>query len=591
MASVSDRGLKAEEEGVPLLNDEHEHKPQPEIEETADKQRPPAIEKSNFIFDTIATVGISDDHLNDSISKHDQNTIFNDVLQVESRLAKKMLMCNIGPKIGALDGLVVASPNKGEKPYLPNYYFTWTRDSALVHSSLLPSFLPESYHKSYEWAGPSSASSDFQSYEMLESDIKLHEGLIRAYIQSQIKIQITINPSGGLYDGGLNEPKFEVVGSPFTGDWGRPQRDGPALRALTLIPYTHFLLDRGFRADFSYIEDNLYDPNELKVPGRIIKNDLEEVSHSWHEPSFDLWEEVNGHHFFTLIVSMRSLQAGAALAYRLNDTGAQTFYSEQAELIGKKLEEFWDNDKDYYLSTVPNLRRRKAGTSLLPDRQWWDCSLPLSLIHAGDHLSPNTYRYPNLSVLKFGATDPELQSTLYQYINSFSGLYKINAGHRWTDGWALGRYREDVYDGVGKSIANPWHICTNAVAESFYLMEKEHFIQGYLETTNITRAFWSAVFGETIKQGSRYNIGEVKFDEGLKALRRIGDAFLNVSRSAIMESDGRMSEQIDKKNGTPRGARDLTWSYASLMTAIKARQESSKMVHETHQSSETVLAN
>ncbi len=56
---------------------------------------------------------------------------------------------------------------------------------------------------------------------------------IANYIIGQAKLQTVSNPSGDLSDGrGLGEAKYEVDGSAFTGGWGRPQRDGPALRAI-----------------------------------------------------------------------------------------------------------------------------------------------------------------------------------------------------------------------------------------------------------------------------------------------------------------------------------------------------------------------
>jgi glucoamylase len=70
-------------------------------------------------------------------------------------------------------------------------------------------------------------------------------------------------------------------------------RDGPALRVLALIPYANFLLDRGYPADLQYIHDNLYNPNAIREPGRVIKNDLEEVGGGWWLGGFDLWEEVS----------------------------------------------------------------------------------------------------------------------------------------------------------------------------------------------------------------------------------------------------------------------------------------------------------
>lgn len=72
----------------------------------------------------------------------------------------------------------------------------------------------------------------------------------------------------------------------------RAHRDGPALRALTLIPYANFLLDRGHSSDLEYIRNVLYKKDQLRAEGSVIKNDLEEVASTWWAEGFDLWEEV-----------------------------------------------------------------------------------------------------------------------------------------------------------------------------------------------------------------------------------------------------------------------------------------------------------
>jgi glucoamylase len=69
-------------------------------------------------------------------------------------------------------------------------------------------------------------------------------------------------------------------------------RDGPALRALAIIPYINYLLDRAFPADITYVKENLYDPQHIRRLGKVVKNDLEEVAGGWWASGFDLWEEV-----------------------------------------------------------------------------------------------------------------------------------------------------------------------------------------------------------------------------------------------------------------------------------------------------------
>jgi glucoamylase len=67
------------------------------------------------------------------------------------------------------------------------------------------------------------------------------------YVHAQAKLQTVSNPSGTfLPEGlGLGEPKFQVDGTRFNGAWGRPQRDGPALRAIALMTFSNWLIDNG----------------------------------------------------------------------------------------------------------------------------------------------------------------------------------------------------------------------------------------------------------------------------------------------------------------------------------------------------------
>lgn len=97
-------------------------------------------------------------------------------------------------------------------------YYTWTRDAALTLKALVDIFR--------------------------NGNLGL-QTVIEQYVNAQAKLQTVSNPSGGLSDGaGLGEPKFNVDLSAFTGAWGRPQRDGPALRAIALIDFGNWLIVR-----------------------------------------------------------------------------------------------------------------------------------------------------------------------------------------------------------------------------------------------------------------------------------------------------------------------------------------------------------
>ncbi len=364
---------------------------------------------------------------------------------------------------------------------------------------------------------------------------------MRSYAAFQARVQNTPNPSGDLRTGGLTEPKFEVSGAAYTGSWGRPQRDGPALRALALIPYAHWLLDRGFPSDIAYVRESLYDPHALRRPGSVVKNDLEEVASTWHRPGFDLWEEVKGRHLWTDAVTRRALQAGAGLASRLGDEYAAEFYAAQAERVGEQIKSYQDDDGVW------------LATEDLGQRTGLDAAVLLASIHAGggnasEDLAPET-----------------MLVSLREYVLSFEGLYPTNTGN-WTNGWLVGRYAEDMYDGVGFSGGNPWYITTFAVATTLYRAQR-----AFAEAGEITPdGFWDDLVPDL--KGDYWAAGSPAFETAMKALRKVADAY--VVKAARTLDRGRMSEQI--RGGRGRGARDLTWSYAAFLEVKRAREGASK---------------
>lgn len=163
----------------------------------------------------------------------------------------------------AAPGSVIASPSKAN----PDYYYHWVRDAALVMNVVVDLYLKAEASKK-----------DFYMQRL--------EQFVTFSRSNQQSNALT----------GLGEPKFYVDGRPYDLAWGRPQNDGPGLRALTLIRLARIKLVQG---QTEYVRNVLYDG---KIPTHsVIKADLEYVSHHWQEANFDLWEEVLGEHFYTLM--------------------------------------------------------------------------------------------------------------------------------------------------------------------------------------------------------------------------------------------------------------------------------------------------
>lgn len=116
-------------------------------------------------------------------------------IATESPIALSRLLCNIGAggcyASGVHSGVVIASPSKNN----PDYFYTWTRDSALTLKEVIDTF---------QYGYNSTLQTEIQNY-----------------IAAQAIQQGVSNPSGSLSDGtGLGEPKFNVDLTAFTGSWG-----------------------------------------------------------------------------------------------------------------------------------------------------------------------------------------------------------------------------------------------------------------------------------------------------------------------------------------------------------------------------------
>lgn len=367
------------------------------------------------------------------------------------------------------------------------------------------------------------------------------ETMLKQYVTESAKLQRTSNPSGSYTTGGIGEPKFYVNGAAFTGGWGRPQRDGPAIRATVLIKFANMLLDAG---QASYVTTNLYDG--AFPTNSVIKADLEYVSNNWSGSDFDLWEEVNSVHFFTRMVQYRALVEGAELANRLGDTGAGAWYTTQANSIRSSMSSFWSSSKGYLVATL------NSGRSGL------DCGTLLGSLHGNGARGFGVYP----------PTSDEVLVTLQALVNVMKPLYPINNAPG-APGVAIGRYPEDVYDGVGTGTAHPWFICTLTTSEVLYTASKAFQASGKVTVSPLTQTFFRK-FLPTANAGTTYNSGSTGFSTIISGINTYADTFVAVAQ-AHATTNGSMSEQFSRYDGFQKGARDLTWSYASFLTAAASR--------------------
>lgn len=122
----------------------------------------------------------------------------------EAWIAKNRMFDNINVP-GAAPGTVIAAQSYSE----PDYAYNWVRDAALTMDVV---------EKFYEAA-------------LLPGPKKKFEKILFQYAQARADEQNDPN----LTFAGLGEPKFWLNNTAFTGPWGRPQNDGPATSAITLV--------------------------------------------------------------------------------------------------------------------------------------------------------------------------------------------------------------------------------------------------------------------------------------------------------------------------------------------------------------------
>lgn len=379
-------------------------------------------------------------------------------------------------------GVVVASPSKAH----PDYYYHWVRDAGLVMDVVV-----DLYEK------------DNTPYKQSFIEAKIND-----FIQFSKQNQATQTLTG------LGEPKFYVDGSSFGLSWGRPQTDGPALRALTLIRWAHIKLAQG---EAAYVSSNLYNADFKS----LIKADLEYVAQNWRRPSFDLWEEEKAEHFFTLMVQRAALIEGAQLAQGLSDFGASDWYLKQASAIENELTKFTNSGLPYIQVTrnhVEGLNTKKSGL---------DIAVILAVLRTPENQAFITLNHSMV------------RKTIDALISEFQKIYPINSVGSF-GGVAIGRYPEDTYDGLGTSEANPWVLATMAIAEAYYKISYSKSQMGSLAE------------------------GQFYLDQGDQYFKRV---------MSHANPDYSLSEQIDRDTGHMVGASDLTWSYASVLKADWAREK------------------
>jgi len=331
---------------------------------------------------------------------------------------------HFGQVIVPRPGAVVASPVLAGYDPDPDYFFHWYRDSAAVIDALhlLRADLPEadSLFQNFvcfsldletldgrraapDWQG--AAAPDFARF--LRKDLGLAHG-------AAIAAETRVNPDGSL----------DIT------DWPRPQHDGPALRALTVMRW-----------------------GAEGAAATLLRRDLAFVLSHARRPCFDIWEEEFGMHAYTLRVSAAALKQGMAwFAARGEDADAGRCGAEAA-ILESMLDDFW-------MEEMAHIRSRKVEGGA-PEKLL-DCAVILAANHAG-------------------MTGERYAATLTRLETLFDASYAINRNRPVERAPALGRYAGDKYYSGGA-----YYFSTLGAAEFCYRSGDLARGDAYMETV---RAF------------------------------------------------------------------------------------------------------
>jgi glucoamylase len=312
-------------------------------------------------------------------------------------------------------GSIVASPVSGSWDPDPDYFFHWFRDSAVVVDAIRLL-----YEDGTLGAEALVHLTDFVRFSLslevldgrdLVASPHWREGVVPDFGQ-YVRDDAELAAVQG--HGVFAETRVNPDGTLDVSKWARPQHDGPPLRALALL---RWMRSASVRAKLG--------GNVLSDIARLIRSDLAFTATLWREPSFDIWEEELGHHYYTVSVSGAALSEGADWLEAQRGAAEATQLRAEVAAIRSVLDGFWFAEGGYY--------RARTLVSGARSQKELDISAILAPIHALGEGDVHTVR------------DPHMHATLQRLEDLFDSAYAINRNRPVERGPAMGRYAGDAY--------------------------------------------------------------------------------------------------------------------------------------------------
>jgi glucoamylase len=308
------------------------------------------------------------------------------------------------------------------------------------------------------------------------------------------------------------------------------QTDGPALQTLAILAAW-----------------NQLDPATQALAAGVIAANLSFLLGAYTEQTTNLWEEHQGYSFFARAAQLKCLRAISA------NTVGIAVPAGTAEAIGwleSALQGHWDGTR--YLSLIAEAPGGGAPTD--PAGPGYDPNIDIVMASVyGAIPVTDTRLLATAALLRQQWADATSQS-----------VYPINIADHDNRGIGpmMGRYPGDSYDGdVADPVigGHPWALCTANFAELYYRLATEITQANRLPYDDLSSGF----FGQ-LGIG-----GDWAPADAANALEAAGDAML---QAVIYHSDNlELSEQFDGTSGYEKSVRNLTWSYAAYLSAVRAK--------------------
>ena len=354
---------------------------------------------------------------------------------------------------------------------------------------------------------------------------------------------------------GYGDGKYHKNGDPITEEWGGPQNDGPALRAVALSEFASALISEGLvqTARFLY--------------RTAISRDLDYIAKNYNVKGVDWWEEhwknKKGFHFSTLIAQQDALNLGQKLARQLDLTPPEQ-WNDVEQKIEEWLPKFWNPETGIFVATLDS------------------DNLPINNGRSeNDSLNYMALLGPRFGVRdsRITASNPQMMATVGQFVRQFDH-FPINQKNR---GHYVGRYFGDTYFG-----GNVWAITTMARYGFDYLVARDASDKGLLHIDNHDLTFLRPIAGnyaKFLRPGITLSRQSEGFKQIMADLIQHGDKGLidtltlavgKLKFDPVTEkllNPLYISEQYSRDHGGAEALPNLTWNYSVLYHAILARQK------------------